>query len=147
VLASDLDALLWHFLYSPWPFFIAFLALYLLVHWRGKEERRALCMYGLFFAAFFFVVEVVTKAYLPVCSPDLGLSAFTRAALPLWGMFALSALSLYKSRADQRYAACWLAALALYLFTAACLTDYSIKMYKCAYDDPVYKCTYKILLW
>jgi len=84
MLASDLAAeLLWDLLYSLWPFFVAFLALYLLVYWRGKEERRALCMYGLFFAAFFFVVEVVISAYLPVCSLDLGLVVFIRAALPL----------------------------------------------------------------
>jgi len=126
--------LLWHFFYSIWPFFAVFLALYLLVYWRGKEERRALCMYGLFFAAFFFVVQVVISAYLLVCSLDLGLSVFTHAALPLWGMFALSALSLHRSRADWRYAACWLAASALYLFTAAYLTNYLIEMYKCTYE-------------
>jgi len=91
-------------------------------------------MYGLFFAAFFFVFEVAISAYWPVCSLDLGLSVFTRAALPLWGMFALSALSLYKSRADWRYAACWLAASTLYLFMAAYYTNYLIEMYKCTYE-------------
>jgi len=127
-------ALLWDFLYSIWPFFVAFLGLYLLVYWRGKEERRALCMYGLFFAAFFFVVEVALPAYLPVCSLDLGLSVFTHAALPLWGMFALSALSLLRSKADKRYAACWLAASTLYLLTATYLTNYLIEMYECSYE-------------
>jgi len=132
VLASDLDALLWYFLYSLWPFFAVFLALYLLVYWRGKEERRALCIYGLFFAAFFFVM--VRPPAILVCSLDLGLIVFTRAALPLWGMFALSAISLHKSRADWRYAACWLATSTLYIFTAAYLTNYLIEMYKCTYE-------------
>jgi len=49
-------------------------------------------------------------------------------------MFALSALSLHKSRADKRYAACWLAAFTLYLFTAVYYTNYLIEMYKCTYE-------------
>jgi len=113
--------------FSLIPFFLVFLFLYLLVHWLGRREQRALCMYGLFAAVVTAPFDLFAYGP-PVVTIRQGLNAvlLTFFALPAWGMFTLSALSLLKSRARKRYAACWLTATALYLFNAAIYTQFTL---------------------
>jgi len=105
--------------FSLLPFFLVFLFLYLLVHWLGRQEQRALCLYGLFAA-------VVTAPFDLMVLQDAYASIFVYFVAPAWGMAALSALSLLKSWADKSYMACWLAATALHLYNAAVYTQLTL---------------------
>jgi len=109
--------------FSLLPFFLVFLFLYLLVYWLGRREQRALCMYGLFAAVVTAPFDLLAYMHPVVTiSQERGAVLLTFFALPAWGMFILSVLSLLKSWHSRRYAACWLTATALYLFNAAVYT-------------------------
>jgi len=113
--------------FSLIPFFLVFLFLYLLVYWLGRREQRALCMYGLFTAIATAPIDLLAyDALVVIIRPGLDAALLTFFTLPAWGMFSLSLLSLLKSWADKRYAACWLAATALYLFNAAIYTQLAL---------------------
>jgi len=113
--------------FSLIPFFLVFLFLYLLVHWLGRREQRALCMYGLFAAVVTAPLDLLAYMY-PVVTirPEVAAVLLTFFVLPAWGMFILSVLSLLKSWHSKRYTACWLTATALYLFNAAVYTQFAL---------------------
>jgi len=113
--------------FSLIPFFLVFLFLYLLVHWLGRREQRALCMYGLFAAVVTAPFDLLSyKALMAIIRQGLNAVLLAFFTLPAWGMFILSTFSFLKSRASKRYAACWLAATALYLFNAAVYTQFAL---------------------